>query len=293
MPGPTLFLNDFTILDAAIATPCFGPTGSSCYVSAELEGELDPQDFLLDFGPAKKILKALVDEAFDHKLILPATSALVKARPGHYELRTSQGELFVYECSPASVALLPGEEASPALIEAELERLAREKLPANVKRARFRLRTEPRFETEANFRYTHGLRFHEGNCQRLFHGHRNPVEVRLEGVRNPELERWLAAEWDNAHFVSQATLVNRAALDLPLGERQKAHTSTAVIEYSSSHGHFRGELPASRLVLTDCEPSIETLARLAHGLVSRKIGHGKGLSVAAYEGLNKGATFSL
>lgn len=281
----TLFLRNITVLDFAYLSDTHGWRGESLHVHVELAGELDAQGFILDFGPAKKILKALVDETLDHALAVPALHPALKGTP--------DGFAFLglgYEAPAAAVRMLEGEKITLALLTSFLETEARERLPANVKSVRFTLEEEGRFGSEPNFRYTHGLRLHEGNCQRLLHGHRNPIEVWIEGARSRPWEEFLATEWEDAHFTYSPTL--KTKIDLPLGLRQKNLPGLAVVEYSSPQGFFRASLPASRIILLDTEPSIENIARLGAERV-RQAGEKKAIKVVAYEGLNKGASFTL
>jgi 6-pyruvoyl-tetrahydropterin synthase len=285
-----LFLRDFTVLDCAVFTPSLGLRGESLYVSAELAGELDEHGFILDFGPAKKWLKRLVDETLDHKLLVPRAHSTCTQEGAKWTLRGAE-ESFGYTAPETALALIPAQEVTLAALEAFLALVADASKPANLKSVRFSLREDPRFLVEANFRYTHGLRYHEGNCQRLFHGHRNPVEVWRGPARVPELESILAEEWANAHFVEASTLLNRVDLDLPLDQRRPGHPGTGLVEYESAQGRFRGEIPASRLVVLNTEPSIENIARLGWERL-RGAGESGPLRVVAYEGLNKGASFS-
>jgi len=290
MASPSLFLNDFTVLDFAFVSDATGISGESFFVSAELFGDTDEKDFILDFSQAKKMLKALVDEAFDHKLLVPMGAGSASLSGGRMRISASDGTQWEYDCPREAFELFPDAEISAEVLQYHLARLAKAKLPANVKEARFTLTSSPRFAGEANFCYTHGLRFHDGNCQRLFHGHRNPVEVWVNGARDASWEQKLAAEWHNAHFVSLPTLTNRETLDLPLGVRQPQHPGTAEVMYSSAQGIFRASLPASRVILVANEPSIETMSELAAGTL-RKLGLGGEFRVVAYEGLNKGASY--
>lgn len=288
MPTPGIFLNDFTVLDYAFLGEDGGVWGDSYFVSAELTGALDDQDFLLDFSAAKKTLKALVDESFDHKLLVPMGSGRVTALATGLGWKDETGGTWELTGPRSAYELFPDAEISAGVLEYHLSRLAKIRLPANVQGVSFRLASPTRFHGEASFRYTHGLRFHDGNCQRLFHGHRNPVEVWVEGARSPQWEARLADEWNGAHFVSLPTLRNGAALDLPLGQRRPQHPGTAQVEYESSQGKFRGQVPAARVVLTAAEPSIETISALALERLRAWGLRGK-TRVVAYEGLNKGA----
>lgn len=291
MPA-SLFLHDFTVLDFAFVHAEQGVLGDSYYVSAELCGELDEKQFLLDFSVAKKLLKELVDTTFDHKLLVPMGSGVAEVKSNGLLLQTKGAGLWDYTCARSAFELFPDATISKEVIQYHLARLALEKLPKNVTGAKFSLSSPARFESEANFRYTHGLQYHEGNCQRLFHGHRNPIEVYIAGKRSPAWEARLAAEWEGAHFVAAATLKNRAELDLPLGARVADHKGIGEISYESSQGKFVGLLPVSRLVITETEPSIETMSALACRRI-RSWGENAEIRVVAYEGLNKGAAFTL
>ena len=286
MPFQTLFLRDFTVLDCALLDPEKGLLGESLHVAAELEGGLDEKGFIFDFGPAKKTLKTVVDDLMDHRLVVPSSCA----RLTQTATRLSYGDDLHYECPAEALVQIEGEALTLPALEAYLAAQALARLPKNVKAVRIHLRHEPRFETEANFRYTHGLRLHDGNCQRLFHGHRNPVEVWINGQRNFRREHWLAGEWQNVHFAHVETVRNLDELDLPLGRRLKDHPGVAELEYTSPQGRFWGRIPAGRLVLMETEPSIENIARLGYELLREQVKE-ESLRVVAYEGLNKGAAF--
>jgi 6-pyruvoyl-tetrahydropterin synthase len=283
----TLFLRDFTILDFAYLDPDLGPLGESLYVSVELEGELDQQGFIFDFGPAKKALKALVDKSLDHCLAVPALSPQLRGSAKGFFFGA-----FAYEAPSEAVVLLDAEKITPSLLEEYLADLSAELLPANVKTVRFQLREEESFSRVPNFRYTHGLRLHEGNCQRLIHGHRNPLEVWVDGKESPHWEIFLAAEWNGIHFAHEETVKNRRELDLPLHRPRPGVSGKAVVEYESPQGFFRAELPAKKIVLLDVEPSIENIARLGAERIRQEGERGE-IRVRAYEGLNKGACFTL
>ncbi|MGZ6290543.1 MAG: 6-carboxytetrahydropterin synthase [Bdellovibrionota bacterium] len=290
MAPTTLFLRDFTVLDFAFLDAQDGLQGESFYVSVELSGTLDRSGFIFDFGPAKKLLKKLVDDSFDHKLVIPSRMPSLQKGTEGWILKTPE-ETFEYSTPEAGWVLLGGARVTKEALAAELASLARAALPTNVEGVRFELREDTRFEKDANFRYTHGLRYHEGNCQRLFHGHRNPIEVFVAGKREEKWEAFLAEQWEGAHFTSAPTLVNRDALDLQLGVRAPKHTGTAEISYGAPQGNFSAKIPAARVVLLENEPSIENIAKLGHDLVRGKGVSGE-LCVRAYEGLNKGASFS-
>src|SRR5690606_26003543 len=100
----------------AALDPQQGLCGESLYVSAALSGELDRQGFIFDFGPAKKLLKQLVDEKLDHKLLVPGsiqTSAF----------QSKNGEIWGYEAPLEAIARVP--ELNRQALENFLEEAAR------------------------------------------------------------------------------------------------------------------------------------------------------------------------
>jgi 6-pyruvoyl-tetrahydropterin synthase len=287
MPSQALFLRDFTVLDCALLDPELGLLGESLHVSAELTGDLDEKGFIFDFGPAKKTLKRVVDDEMDHRLVVPSECASIR-RSG---IRLEYGDGLAYESPAEALVVIEGAALTLEALSDYLAAACLRALPKNVSAVKIELRAEARFETEPNFRYTHGLRLHDGNCQRLFHGHRNPLEVWIDGRRSLRHEHWLSREWENVHFAHVDTVANLDELDLPLGRRLKDHPGIAEIEYSAPQGRFWGRLPTSRIVLMETEPSIENIARLGCELV-RSQGVNGALRVVAYEGLNKGASYS-
>lgn len=291
MSRPTLFLDALTVLDFAFLDSESGLNGESWHVEAELTGALDHRGFVMDFGPAKKLLKNWIDTYLDHRLALPLDMAGMswEEQPEGIQIRARGpwGSLE-YQAPREALAWLPGTKVSPLAVATYLEERIRPHLPASVTGLKLRLREEPRFATEACYRYTHGLRFHEGNCQRLLHGHRNPVEIWQDGRRQPEAETALAKTFSQRHFASRETVVNARELDLVLGMQNAKDSRRAELRYRAPQGAFVASLPVGSLVLLDTEPSAENIALFAAEWVKRECKL-SGARVKIYEGINKGA----
>src|SRR2546423_13965577 len=73
-----LFVQQLTVIDCAFLDAQRGLVGESWIVDIELEGSLDAQSMVLDFGEVKKRLKKAIDGAADHKLIVPLKSPALK-----------------------------------------------------------------------------------------------------------------------------------------------------------------------------------------------------------------------
>ena len=144
---------------------------------------------------------------------------------------------------------------------------------SNVAEVRLTLRHE--VVDGAYYHYAHGLKKHTGHCQRIAHGHRSRIEIRLDGRREPALEQAWAGHWKDIYLGTQEDIVVDGA------ERVR-------FEYTSVDGDFALELPAQRCELLDGDTTVEKLARYIAQAVHAE--HpGRQVEVRAYEGVLKGA----
>lgn len=273
-----LFVDRITVIDAAVLDRLRGLVGVSWIVDVALEGALDDQGMVFDFGPAKRAVKKVIDATADHKLIVPLGIPGLTLKDGGGETRLDfvreNGARISHRGPAAAVCLLDAPVADPGTVAALLRERLTEAMPANVADIEVHLRDE--LIEGAAYCYCHGLKKHDGNCQRIAHGHRSRLEIWVDGQRSPEHERRWAAHWRDIYLGTRADL----AVD-PDEPRWR-------FTYTADEGDFELELDAAHCDLLDADSTVENIA--AHIAESLKAEEPeRRFLVRAYEGVDKGA----
>ncbi|MEN8212767.1 MAG: 6-carboxytetrahydropterin synthase [Pseudomonadota bacterium] len=274
----TLFVKGLTVLDFSYLHHARGLLGESWSLDITLTGDLDQQGMVLDFAAVKRQVKTLVDLEFDHKLIVPvkASAVTINQQQEHCTLRFDYGtpQACIEHHSPASaLCLLPADSVTPESVAAAITASLSKEMPANVSHLKISLSPE-QIEGPC-YHYSHGLKHHQGNCQRIAHGHRSRIEIRRDGHRSHRLETLWAEKWRDIYIGNSEDLVNRE------GGRH-------LYRYLASQGDFALQLPASRCYDIDTDSTVENLAQ--HIADSLKQQHPEStFEVLAYEGIGKGA----
>lgn len=277
----TLFVDNLTVLDFSYLHAKRGLVGESWVVDLELSGDLDRQGMVLDFGNIKRAVKKLLDDTVDHKLLVPAVNdkAVIREDDGraHITWRYRSGEIQVR--APAeSILSVPGEEISKGVLTVHLLELLRSALPENVHEVLVRLREED-IGTAPYYHYSHGLKKHEGNCQRIAHGHRSRIEIYENGRRSRYWEKLWADRWEDIYIGTREDLEGTYYLDEIPHHR---------FRYQSGQGQFELLIPEDHCYLIDTDSTVEHLAEhIARQLAEEA--PGKHFRVRAYEGVSKGA----
>ena len=174
-----LFVRDLTVIDVSYLCAARGMVGESWLVDIELTGELNAMSMLLDFARVKKEIKAIIDAEVDHRLLVPnGLEASHVSRAGGDSLWVdflSASHRIHLRAPEQAFCLLPDAEVTPATVTAYLHALIRQRLPLNIDGLAIRLR--PEAIPTAFYHYSHGLKKHDGNCQRIAHGHRSMLEL--------------------------------------------------------------------------------------------------------------------
>jgi 6-pyruvoyl-tetrahydropterin synthase len=270
-----LFVEQLTIIDCAFLDAERGLVGESWIVDVELEGDLDHQSMVLDFGEVKRGLKRAIDAGMDHTLLVPATAPelSLSAHDGMVELlfRSELGAIE-HRSPSAAVTALPAALVNEAAVVAHLKAQLAPTLPANVARLGLRLRTE-RIDG-ACYQYVHGLKKHAGQCQRIAHGHRSRLEVRVDGTRDTALEQDIALAWTDIYLATREDTVAQANGRVRFG-------------YDAPEGRFELALPEAHVDWLETDSTVERIAEhLAWVVRARR--PSAAIEVRAYEGVMKG-----
>lgn len=271
-----LFVEQLTVIDAAILDAEQGLLGESWIVDVELEGELDRQGMVLDFSRVKREIKRLIDDEVDHRLLVPLDlpGLDLEARGRRLSLTSPSPRGLIRHESPANaVRQIAGVRIDATSLSQHLQTCLLAALPRRIQGLGIHLRHER--IAGASYRYAHGLKKHNGPCQRIAHGHRSRIELRVGGLRSTELEAAWSRRWAGRYLGSREDLVSRR------GGRLR-------FAYRSGEGRFALELPAECCELLPCDTTVEHLAAFIAKTLARAQ-PGETIEVRAYEGVMKGA----
>ncbi|MBS4708905.1 6-carboxytetrahydropterin synthase [Aeromonas caviae] len=288
-----LFVRDLTVIDSSYLCERRGMVGESWLVDIEMSGELNEMSMLLDFGRVKKLIKSIIDEEVDHKLLVPTECSLVHVHALDSDESTVDllrpGRAIHLRCPTQGFAFIPAPQVDKESVTRYLLGVLAKRLPGNIKDLSLTLRSE-RIEG-AFYHYSHGLKKHDGNCQRIAHGHRSPVEILVDGERDEELEFNWAERWADIYL---GTEEDRVALgELALSERAEASLKEGDahyigFKYVAPQGLFQLAMPAVEVEMIDTDTTIELLAHYIAREVKKQVGD-KFVKIVAYEGVGKGA----
>lgn len=276
-----LFLEQLTVIDSSRLDPVHGLVGESWIVDVELTGSLDEQGMVFDFGHVKRQLKDAIDASVDHRLLVPEAITELEDDGDQVRVRFAGEGGEIRMSGPAhTVVAVPGERVDTGAVRALLHRHLRPLLPDNVTDLGLRLHRES--IDGAWYAYSHGLRTHDGACQRIAHGHRSRLEVYRNGHRAPDWEGYWAQRWRNIYLGSRADL---------LQTHERGGVTCYRFGYTAGEGEFTLELPAASCELLDTETTVEQIAAHLVAAMKRQEPDAR-FSVRAFEGVGKGARAS-
>jgi len=278
-----LFVNNLTVIDFSYFDNQRGILGESWVVDIELCGELDDQGMIFDFGLVKKKIKSIIDYELDHRFVISSQAKNFRQthRKGVYTLNWENimGQ-YQHKSPQDAIAILDVKTINTKTIARHLETIIIKALPKNVSKVALTLTEEP--IEGAYYHYSHSLKKHEGNCQRIIHGHRSKIEIYENHQRSAQLEDYWSACFRNMYIGT------REDIDKKLEIEGKAHIK---FSYKASQGEFSVTLPEKRVYLIDTDSTVELIATHIASKCSSKNPNNH-YRVKAYEGIGKGAIAS-
>ncbi|MGH1486613.1 MAG: 6-carboxytetrahydropterin synthase [Cellvibrionaceae bacterium] len=279
-----LFVDKLTNVDFSYLHPERGLVGETWLASIVLEGALDEQGMVCDFGIVKKTLRKWLDETIDHCLVVPKQSPALECNEVENQIELDwsykrQETTDNLQClSPAeAITLIDSDVISPESVAQWCIKQLRTLLPDTIDK--IQLTFEPEVITSHYYHYSHGLKKHQGNCQRIAHGHRSTIEIYRDNHRDSHLEQQWCEQWADIYIGSKEDLTKVSRI-----KNVEYYTFT----YTAQQGDFQLTLPANHCYLIDTDSTVEFIAE--HIVQALKITQPESnYKVRAFEGIGKGA----
>lgn len=280
-----LFVDNLINVDFSYLDPERGLLGETWLASTELDGVLNAQGMVCDFGIVKKTLRHWLDEEIDHRLLVPVNSPNLTLTENGTELElewrygTDQqpAQVIRCRCPRSAIALVDSDRIDAISVSRWSISQILPLLPATLDKLSLDFSTEA--IDGSYYHYSHGLKKHDGNCQRIAHGHRSKLLIWRNEQRDSELERQWAQNFKDIYIGTREDIIRH----------DKGET---VFAYTTNQGQFELSLPQQHCYIIDTDSTVEWIAdHLAQQL---KLAHPQDhFLVKAFEGMGKGAIVSL
>ena len=272
-----LFVEQLTNVDFSYLDAKRGLVGETWWASAVLDGALDEQGMVCDFGIVKKTLRNWLDDELDHRLLVPVNSPALTLKHSGDIIELSwngdNGDLLEMRAPRQAVALVDAEQITAKSVAHWCREQLRSHFPVNVEQLTLSFVAET--IDGASYHYSHGLKKHNGNCQRIAHGHRSRIQIWLDDERSSALEQQWAERWADIYLGSKEDLISEQDGQL-------------LFRYSAQQGEFELSLPASRNYMMNTDTTDEFIARHLADTIKQQHPDSR-VKVRAFEGVNKGA----
>jgi len=291
-----LFVDDLTVIDFSYLCKQRGIVGESWIVDVLLDGSLNDQSMVLDFAIVKKQIKAIIDDAVDHKLLVPLQEESLDLRDSlhHKDHQTidfiSERASYHLQSPSCAFAQIDSQTITIESVTAYLQEIILSQLPKNVQGLSLTLRAEN--IAGDYYHYTHGLKLHDGNCQRIAHGHRSKIQVFVDDIKDTELEHKWCQRWQDIYIASEDDRVSADNIQLSEQAQQYLTPDHQFFAYQAPQGHFDIAVDSKVLDVVDCDSTVELLADYI-GRQLKKEHVNSTIKVIAYEGVAKGAIVSV
>lgn len=271
-----LFVDNLINVDFSFLDPERGLVGETWMAHVELAGSLDEQGMICDFGIVKKTLRDWLDTELDHRLVVPTASPnlTLRERDGQVALEWQfDGQHLSCESPRNAMALVTTDVVTPSKVATWCISQLQSIFPDSIEKISLYFSTE---QTKTPYyHYSHGLKKHAGNCQRIAHGHRSIIKI----WRNGELSHQAMAQWA------------KRLQDIYIGTRDdiaEADDDYYQFAYNADQGHFQLRLPRHRCYVIDTDTTVELIAQHIAEELAKESPRDE-FVVKAFEGIGKGA----
>ena len=275
-----LFVDNLTNVDFSYLDADRGVVGETWLASIVLEGALDEQGMVCDFGIVKKTIRQWLDTYVDHCLVVAAQSSAANIIRDQQSIDiTWEYQQKHLQClSPnEAICLIDATQITPESVASWCIKQLRELLPDTIDR--IALTFTPEVIKHHSYHYTHGLKKHLGNCQRIAHGHRSTIEIYRDDKRDTSLEAAWCKQWQDIYIGTRSDFIDTI---------QKEGVDYDHFAYDAEQGHFEITLPAADCYMIDTDSTVELIAsHIANTLKQQHPNHQ--FKVKAFEGIGKGA----
>ena len=281
-----LFVDNLTNVDFSFLDPNRGLLGETYLANITLNGELDAQGMVCDFGTVKKVVRHWLDTELDHRLAVPTRSPNIRVEDEGDFLNIywqfGAENQFLQTRSPRdAIALVDAEILTPDSIARWCISQLKSLFPASVAQLELVFTQE---ETPGSYyHYSHGLKKHLGNCQRIAHGHRSRIDIWENGIKSPELEQLWAKRWQDIYIGTRCDIQSEPIYD---------NVPYYKFSYISQQGPFELTIPQSCCYLIDTDSTVELIAQHFADATKRERPT-SAIRVKAFEGIHKGAIAQL
>lgn len=287
-----LFVNDLTVIDFSYCCVQRGIVGESWIVDVLLDGTLNKMSMVLDFGVVKKQIKAIIDDAVDHKLLLPMLEQAITVSDSTYnehheclDFISDKGGYFL-QSPNCAFAKINCKIINIESVTEHLTNIIKMQLPSNVQGLTLTLRPEK--IAGSYYHYTHGLKLHDGNCQRIAHGHRSTIHIYKNDVRDANIEEKWCRRWQDIYIASEYDRIFVSQLQISANATKNITPEHQFFSYLAPQGRFDIAVPVKVLDVVDCDSTVELLADFICRQLKKEYPDDK-IQVTAFEGVGKGA----
>ncbi len=281
-----LFVDNLTNVDFSFLDAERGLLGETYLANIRLQGDLDEQGMVCDFGTVKKIVRHWLDTELDHRLAVPLRSPNIQiSDQGEFlDIRWQFGannQFLQTRCPRDSIALVDAEILTPSSVAQWCITQLKNLFPDSVAHLELNFTSEE--ITGAHYHYSHGLKKHLGNCQRIAHGHRSRIDIWENGIKSPELEQAWAERWRDIYIGTRADISATPTYN----NEPYYHFA-----YISQQGPFELTIPQACCYLIETDSTVELIAQ-HFAQVTKAEKPNSVIRVKAYEGIHKGAIAEL